>query len=56
MHGALEPHVFFEEYMTDESIKNESIKNDKRIFTMNQENPYKAVSKMGIPLIAGMML
>lgn len=51
MHGALEPHVFFEEYMTDESIKN-----DKRIFTMSQENPYKAVSKMGIPLIAGMML
>ena len=49
--GPWSPMFFFEEYMTDESIKN-----DKRIFTMSQENPYKAVSKMGIPLIAGMML
>lgn len=33
-----------------------SIKDDKRIYTLSTENPYKAVLKLGVPLIAGMFI
>ena len=32
------------------------IKDDKRIFTLSEEQPVKAVLKMGVPLIAGMLV
>ena len=32
------------------------LKEDKRIFTLSKEKPAKAVVKMGVPLIAGMMI
>ena len=31
-------------------------KEDKRIFTLSEEKPVKAVVKMGVPLIAGMFI
>ena len=31
-------------------------KNDRRIFTLSQENPYIAVVKLGVPLICGMFV
>ena len=32
------------------------MKEDKRIFTLSEENPYKAVVKLGVPLICGMFV
>lgn len=32
------------------------MKKDKRIFTLSEENPYKAVVKLGVPLICGMFV
>ena len=32
------------------------MKQDKRIFTLSEENPYKAVVKLGVPLICGMFV
>ncbi|MBQ1660102.1 MAG: oligosaccharide flippase family protein, partial [Clostridia bacterium] len=32
------------------------INDDKRIYTLSLEKPYKAVLKMGVPLIAGMLI
>ena len=31
-------------------------KSDKRIYTLSQENPYRAVVKLGVPLICGMFV
>ena len=37
-------------------MRNDEIREDKRIYTMSREKPLKAVLKMGLPLIAGMMV
>ena len=40
----------------DLRTEDQKIKKDKRIYTLSEEKPAKAVVKMGVPLIAGMLI
>ena len=40
----------------DLQTEDQRIKKDKRIYTLSEEKPAKAVVKMGVPLIAGMLI